>query len=61
MSREKESFRDNLSMLTESFSKPLVNVSDVAKWAGRDRIAIKKLYFGEKKYITLAELASKIS
>ena len=60
--REKECFRDNLAMLSEVFTnKPLVTVSDVAKWAGRDRTAIKKLYFGAKKYITLAELASKIS
>jgi hypothetical protein len=62
MSREKEAYRDNLELLLESFpNKKILCCSDIAKWAGRDIKTIKKLYFQEKQYITVAELARRMS
>ena len=62
MSREKEMYRENLAMLTDVFTgKQLLSPKDVSKWAGRDWRTMQKHYFGVKKYITIPELASKIS
>lgn len=62
MPREKEAYRDNLALLMEAFpDKKLLCVMDVAKWAGRDRRLIKKLYFKDKAFLSIAELARRIS
>jgi hypothetical protein len=63
MPREKESYRENLAMLMESFQdKKLLTAMDVSRWSGVDYRTIRKHYFkGGKKYIALPELASKIS
>lgn len=62
MSIEPESYRDNLEMLLEAFpDKKLLAVCEVAKWSGKDRRFIKANYFGDKKVLSLAELARKIS
>jgi len=60
--REKESYRDNLEMLSEAFpDKKLLYPADVAKWSGRDKRTIRKHYFGDKPMLTLPQLASKLS
>ncbi|MPM94591.1 hypothetical protein SDC9_141737 [bioreactor metagenome] len=63
MSREKEFYRDNLELLLKAFpQKNVLNIADVAKWAGCDRRTAEKRYFPtEKKLITVAELARRIS
>lgn len=63
MPREKESYRDNLELILEAFpDTKLLTAQDVAKWAGRDRHLIRKLYFNPgEKYITPAMLARRIS
>ena len=62
MPREKEDYRNNLELLLEAFpDRKLLSISDVAKWAGRDRRVIKKLYFKDKPFVTVAELASRLS
>jgi len=61
--REKECYRENLRILTEAFpNKQLVSVTDVARWSGVSRFCIKNRYFEDgKKFLTLPELASRLS
>lgn len=62
MSREKENYRNNLELILKDFpSKNLLSVSDVAKWGGRDRRVVKRMYFGDKTFLTPAELANRLS
>jgi len=63
MPREKESYRDNLARLEDAFpSKQLLSPKEVARWAGRDVRTIRKFYFAkDQAYITIPQLASKIS
>ena len=62
MPREKESYRDNLELLLEAFpNQKLLSPTDVSRWAGKDRRSMKKLYFGSKPLISIAELARRIS
>ncbi len=62
MQKEKDSYRDNLDLLREAFpDKNLLSAVDVAKWAGRDRRVVSKYYFSGKRFISIAELARKIS
>jgi len=59
---EKESYRENLRMLLEAFpEKKEIMCSEFARYLGRDRRYVRKRYFTKAKYLTLAELASKIS
>lgn len=62
MPREKECYRDNLTMLAEAFpAKKLIDCREFAIWAGIDRRTAKKRFFGEKKYMSIIEIASRIS
>ena len=61
--REKEFYRDNLAMLMEAFpGQKLLSPKEIAKWANKDSRTIRKHYFAkDQAYITIPQLASKIS
>jgi len=68
MSREKESYRDNLEQLTSYFGKrrlltlALLTLADVAEYTNRDpRTVRKKFNIDPKKGITTAAFARLIS
>ena len=63
MSREKESYRDNLEQLTSYFGKRrLLTLADVAEYTNRDpRTVRKKFNIDPKKGITTAAFARLIS
>lgn len=62
MPREKEGYRDNLELLIAFFpDKRLLTVQDISRWSGLTVETIKKHYFGERKYMSIAEVARKIS
>ena len=61
MGREKESYRDNLELLIQAFpDKNIVCCADIVRWSGRNKRLVKKLYFTDKQYITVAELERKM-
>lgn len=56
---EKESYRDNLSRILEQFpGKEILNISEVSKFFGRDRGAVRRMVpFNDQGYISIAKLA----
>lgn len=63
MSRESETYRDNLEQLTEFFGgKRVLSLSDVVRYTGRDRRTVKRLYqVVPSSGITTATLARRMS
>lgn len=56
--RQNEFYEDNVLRLKEFFpAKELLNVGDVAKFAGLDRRTVEKRYPFTSGYITVATLA----
>nr|DAN03552.1 MAG TPA: helix-turn-helix domain protein [Caudoviricetes sp.] len=61
MPRELKEYRDNLEALLGFFGdKRLVTASEVARYTGRDRRTVAKLYNIQKEGITLPTLARRM-
>ncbi len=59
--REKDEYRDNLEELTEYFGRRrLLTIQDVARYTGRTRQYVTKLYRIPKTGITTATLARRM-
>lgn len=61
MPREKPEYRDNYAALLEYFGdKRLLSIADVARYAGRDRRTVGKLYNISPEGITIPTLARRM-
>ena len=59
MPREKENFREQYMVISEAFNgKPLLNVSEVARWLRMDRHAVAKRFKFKDGRISAVQLAS---
>ncbi len=59
MPREKENFREQYIVISEAFNgKPLLNVSEVARWLRMDRHAVAKRFKFKDGRISAVQLAS---
>lgn len=61
MPREKENFREQLAVINEAFNgKPLLNMSEVAKWLHMDRHRVAKRFTFKNGRISAVQLASEM-
>lgn len=61
MSREKENFREQLSVINEAFNgKPFLNASEIGRWLHMDRHTIIKRFSFNCGKISAVQLASEM-
>jgi hypothetical protein len=62
MPRERPAYRDNLERLNEVFpNRDLLNAADLARFTGRDRRTVQKIFAFKNNYISKVEVARTIS
>ena len=62
MPREREGFRDNMERLNEFFpDRDLLSVTDVIRFAGRDRRTVVKFFNFRNNFISKVEVARTLS
>lgn len=62
MSREKESYRDNLERVDAAFDHEWLTATEVARWLGVKPDTVRQhLTFGQGRRISKADLARQIS
>ena len=62
MSKEPESYRENLERIIEKFpEKEMLSKTDVARLTGLDHRTVARLYPFKENYISIATLARRMS
>lgn len=62
MPKEKQSYRDNLERIIAFYpGKEMLNISEVSRFLGLSRYAVKRRFKFNQNYISIAALASQMS